>query len=382
MIVRKPSPQLLMLLLCLGMVSARMVLAQATGEFLCSAGTKDGQPCNTDDDCPGGVCVISQGVCNGGDDDGLPCDCPSGSCSAQATCFDPSSVSGSCTGGPYNGQTCACNCAGGIACIGSQRVCVGGTNTGFSCLNNPQCPGGQCLSTGLFCGSDTDFPNFTCGADADCCTPPTVCPPGSCQTTVVAATATATAVRTPTPIRTATAPRPTATGSVVPSPTNPPTAVAATRTPTRTVFIGTPSRTPTLAPGSTTVAVDEAAGSTRVVLTDASMFPLSGMIQVGDDRTAIPYTKEFNGNTLHLTYPLNRDVAAGTIVRLAPGDGGVIDTSTAQGAGCAIGSTPRSEPLSLTMVLLLLCSAGYAQRVATRLRARRDGRRPGSGSRR
>ncbi len=109
-----------------------------TGEFLCSLGSRDGEPCNGDSDCPGGFCIVGQGVCDGGDDDGFPCDC------ARGTCVDDT-----CSGGPLAGLACdpMNNCAGNTPCIGTQKVCLGGIDRGFSCLRDAQCPGSRCQST-------------------------------------------------------------------------------------------------------------------------------------------------------------------------------------------------------------------------------------------
>src|SRR5512140_551216 len=104
------------------------------GEFLCSAGPRDGLACNSDNDCaPTGVCVIAQGVCDGGVDDGFPCDCTAGSCTASTPACDPT-FTGVCQGGANATECCdlTTNCAGGNACVGTQKVCLGGTSKGFS----------------------------------------------------------------------------------------------------------------------------------------------------------------------------------------------------------------------------------------------------------
>jgi len=165
--------------------------AQATGEFLCSAGSNDGNACQTHADCPGGACVYVQGVCN--DQNGLPCDCPGATCNGTA-----------CTGGPFSGQSCdtAYNCDTGVACQGSQKVCVGGSASGallppgYPCLNNQQCDSSQCRSTGLVCKAGTAYSSYPCGQDADCCTAATSCPVGACFSPATVPTPTATASKT------------------------------------------------------------------------------------------------------------------------------------------------------------------------------------------
>ena len=154
---------------------AQRVSAQATptptptGEFLCSVAggvAPDGKPCNGDQDCPGGTCVVAQGVCNaaGAADDSFPCDCAGGTCAANNTC----------NGGTTAGQPCdpTTNCAGSEPCVGTQKVCLGGSDKGFSCVRNDQCTNSTCVSTGKFCVMDTDFAFFSCVNDADCCASP------------------------------------------------------------------------------------------------------------------------------------------------------------------------------------------------------------------
>ena len=161
--------------------------ARAQAEFLCSAGSNDGNTCEAQGDCPGGACVVVQGVCN--DEGGFPCDCPGGTCSGTA-----------CTGGPFSGQSCytADNCDAGVACQGSQKVCVGGSTSGallppgYPCLNNQQCDSSQCRSTGLVCKAGTAYSSYPCGQDADCCTAATSCPVGACFSPATVPTPTAT----------------------------------------------------------------------------------------------------------------------------------------------------------------------------------------------
>jgi len=151
-----------------GATRAQTPTPRPTGEFLCSAGTRDGVACNSDDDCPGGVCVIAQGVCDGGDDDGFPCDCAAGSCNAQPVCSDDATL-GTCGSGVSAGECCdvTTNCAGGVTCRGTQKVCLAGDSKGFSCVNDQQCPSSVCRSTGKFCDGG-DFDGFSCVDNSDC----------------------------------------------------------------------------------------------------------------------------------------------------------------------------------------------------------------------
>ncbi len=139
------------------------------GQFLCSAGPEDGQPCNGDYDCtPTGVCVIAQGVCNGGSADGAYCDCAAGSCIASTPACS-ASFTGICQGGVNDTQCCdtASNCTDGAPCVATQKVCLGGDSKASSCVSDGQCPGSTCGATGKFC-SGGDFDSFACVDDADC----------------------------------------------------------------------------------------------------------------------------------------------------------------------------------------------------------------------
>jgi len=199
--------------------------AAVSAQFLCSAGSNDGQACESDDNCPSGSCVIEQGVCNGGADDGLSCDCPGGTCAAAGTC----------SGGDFAGETCDTqfNCAGSQPCVASQKLCFAGEAKGFACLRDDQCPGSICCSTGKYCDGG-DFDSFSCVDDTECSGGQCVGQAGNCG----AVAPTATRTRTPTPTRTVAGATPT-----------PGTPGAATATPTRTLTaVPTRTRTPTTGP--------------------------------------------------------------------------------------------------------------------------------------
>jgi hypothetical protein len=139
------------------------------GEFLCSAGPRDGLACHTDADCaPDGVCVTALGLCAGGPDDGLVCDCIAGSCTGAPAC-SLAPTFGTCQGGVNAALCCDVthNCAGGGPCVGTQKLCIGGGDIGVACLRDDQCPGSVCQSTGAVCDGG-DFNNFPCVDDVDC----------------------------------------------------------------------------------------------------------------------------------------------------------------------------------------------------------------------
>jgi YVTN family beta-propeller protein len=164
--------------------------ASSEAVFLCSAGERDGLPCDGSEACPQGVCVIPQGVCDGGEDDGLLCDCPGGSCSLDVACpADPSR--GLCRGGSTDGTCCspASNCGSRAPCVGTQKLCVGGVAKGLPCLDDDQCFDSACHATGRLCQGG-DFDGVGCVDDRDC-------PLGACVDLQATPTATFT-VATPT----------------------------------------------------------------------------------------------------------------------------------------------------------------------------------------
>ena len=337
---------LVVLLVMLGCGVANRVSAQATptptGEFLCSVPGNvppDGKPCNGDEDCPGGTCVVAQGVCNaaGASDDGFPCDCAGGTC-----------VANTCSGGTAAGLSCdpTTNCSGSEPCVGTQKVCLSGADRGFSCVRNDQCSGSNCVSTGKFCMMGTDFAFFSCVVDADCCMSTTTCPRGAC----VGSQPTPTATRVPTRTTVPGSPRPTNTPSPTTSVTTPVHTGTPTPTGTTSVSTGTiaPTRTSTATltprPGSRVVADAASAGATTLSLVDASGLPSRGDVQIGNDPTLVPYSRCSScpkSNTLRLGVSLASDVAAGTVVQVVaftptPGPAVHEFRGVGEGAGCAI----------------------------------------------
>lgn len=142
--------------------------APAQAQFLCTAGTRDGLQCRSDNDCPAGGCIIPLGVCFGGQSDGFPCICPSAECSAEPVCsIDP--ALGTCNGGVFRELCCRVddNCFDGSPCVATQRVCIGGALKGFPCLVDDHCEGSSCRSTGGYCAGG-DFDKFSCSDDDRC----------------------------------------------------------------------------------------------------------------------------------------------------------------------------------------------------------------------
>ncbi len=154
-------------LLAFTWMSAAAAVTARAQDFVCSAGPRDGLTCPTGDaECDGspvaGACVLVQGVCDGGDFDGFPCDCPGGLCSAA----------GLCQGGAFDGESCGttadASCGGAPICVGAYRVCGSGEFRGFGCLRSDQCGTSvSCISSGKFCDGG-DYADYSCVVDADC----------------------------------------------------------------------------------------------------------------------------------------------------------------------------------------------------------------------
>jgi hypothetical protein len=149
-----------------------LLTGPAAAQRLCSAGSRDGQPCSRVEDCPGGACVVAQGVCDGGTDDGYDCDCPLSTCAATPACSTDPAL-GTCADGLFAGSCCdpTFNCTDGSPCQPTQKVCLSGELKGFSCLNDTHCLGALCWATGRVCDD-----GFACVDDNDCIV-------GTCQGT-------------------------------------------------------------------------------------------------------------------------------------------------------------------------------------------------------
>jgi MYXO-CTERM domain-containing protein len=115
---------------------------------LCAGGPQDGSPCENDARCPAGACTWAQGVCDGGDDDGLLCDC-------------------------HDWWTCRYSICDRADCIPTQRICAAGIAKGLACLRDAHCGGERCVSTGNRCDGG-DFDSYACVDHSDC-------PLGSCS---------------------------------------------------------------------------------------------------------------------------------------------------------------------------------------------------------
>jgi parallel beta-helix repeat protein len=241
--VRGAHPAVLILLLAALVLLPHSTSAQITSPFVCSAGAQDGNACTSDADCPAGACVRVQGVCDGGDDDGVQCTCAGASCGTEPACSDDPGL-GSCSGGIFAGNCCdpGENCAGGSACSATQKVCLSGGNKGFSCLTNAQCAGAVCGSSGNACHGG-NFDGFACVDDGDC-------PAGQCQ-----------GIGTPTPkVATQTATMSPVPSTSTPIPTGTQTHTATIRL-TPTTGTNVPTRTPTPTPRIVHLDVGSAIGA-------------------------------------------------------------------------------------------------------------------------
>lgn len=177
------------------LLCAFLAHSQSARALLCSGGIDDGADCLVDGDCSGGVCVRTGGVCDGGSDDGRPC---------ESTCADAR------------------------PCVTAYRICIAGGNAGAYCLRNAHCGGTSCTSTGARC-TGGDYDQQPCNSPGDC-------PGGTCFSP--APTPTATTPELPSP--TSTAPVATPTPTLTPSRTStpPPTQTATPTLPPVTIQLG------------------------------------------------------------------------------------------------------------------------------------------------
>ncbi|GIW40464.1 MAG: hypothetical protein KatS3mg076_1041 [Candidatus Binatia bacterium] len=150
---------------------------------VCSAGPRDGEACELDEECPAGACVLAQNVCDGGPNDGFFCESDT-------------------------------DCSPGDPCTATQRVCDAnsGEQKGVACLRNAHCGSGACVSTGRVCFSG-DFEFFSCVDDADCASEEeeSCLAPGGVSGPTPTFTRRPTPIPTPTRTRPAGAPTPTRT---------------------------------------------------------------------------------------------------------------------------------------------------------------------------
>jgi hypothetical protein len=152
----------------LGTGSVRQTSGVGTAGRLCSGGDRQSLPCDGDADCPFGACAGVQGVCDGGADDGLLCDCPGGTCGGRPVCgIDPQR--GTCRAGDLDGQCCdrAFNCGDGAACTRTFKLCASGPSKGIPCLDDHHCVGAACIVAERSCKGGA-FHGSSCIDDADC----------------------------------------------------------------------------------------------------------------------------------------------------------------------------------------------------------------------
>jgi MYXO-CTERM domain-containing protein len=121
-------------------------------------------------------------------------------------------------------------------------------------------------------------------------------------------------------------------------------------------------------PGVNLVAVAAPAGTSVLVLQDATGVPARGTLRIGSDPTPIEFVRESSHNTtLKLLEPLPHDVQVGVMVTtlaFTPTARVVqVTEATGNGSGCAIGTTGGQS----AAVLLLSIGIGGAL-----LRRRRD----------
>lgn len=362
-IMRRFGVALLAMAAGVALMAPSASLGQGTGEFLCSAGSRDGQSCLGFSDCPGGVCVIAQGVCSNGD----VCVCPGGGqCVATPACSIDASF-GTCAGGVAAGVCCALgfNCPTGDSCAATHKICLSGPFQGFPCTTNAMCEGGTCGSNGYFCDNG-DADGYPCVTNADC-------PGGICETGFVTqptnTPGTTQQVRTPTPTvpgatpaATNTAPAPpTLSPGVVPTATPVETATATAPTPTSTPVIGT----------LLTTTQDAFAGDNKIVVdidaADLSTFPVEGVVEIAG--VEMDFTRRRSSRTLDLraVNGLPANVPAGSIVRViefTPTPGPIRVEDRAIEEGCAVRPAASGDRGILWLVGAAMLAAGLRRRHA------------------
>lgn len=285
--------------------------AQGNGAFLCSAGSRDGQTCLSFSDCPGGVCVIAQGVCSNGD----PCVCPGGGrCNAAPAC-DIDASFGTCSGGVMSGVCCAVgfNCPTGDSCAATHRICLNGPFRGYPCTTNAMCEGGTCGSNGFFCeGGDADA--YPCADSNDC-------PGGFCETAFAQPTATPNTPGATQPPRTPTPTFPGITPGVTNTPRPFPT-LSPGIVPTATA-IGTVAPTPTFTPVVGTLLLTTAPafiGASKILVeiedADLSTFPVQGIVDIGGSEFDFTRRRSSRALDLKLVEGLPFALPAGSVVRV------------------------------------------------------------------
>jgi hypothetical protein len=356
-----------------------------SAQFLCSAGLRDGQTCEGDDDCTGGgVCVIPLGVCEGSDADVEFCICPGSECVAEPVCPDEESL-GTCASGVFGELCCdlADNCTTGAACISTQKLCIGGDFKGFPCVNNANCPGSLCRSTGRYC-LEGDNDSFACVDDEDCpdgeCVGALPTPTGGPTSTPPPPTVTAAATntRTATPVVSFTPVTPVATPTGTRSTAVPTVSRTPSQTPEDTIAVPTDTPRPTLTPSEgmfATTTIDAAVGAHALLLDIPSdlvfEFPVEGVVQISGQ--SFGFTRRRTSRIINLTAPdgLPFSVTAGTVVLVidatpAPPRPGPITYRNEQGGTCAI-RPAGGQPTSLFALL----GGGLVLVGARRLRLRR-----------
>ncbi len=142
--------------------------AAAKGQFRCEGKIRSGHHCLTNMDCRRGVCVVAEGVCDGGPNDGMGCDCPGAVCEAEKCPSNP--TLGRCTAALGPGHPLCCNPnlqCGGAPCVPTAKFCAGGSRRRIPCLSDSQCPGSGCVSTASFCDGGK-MADYSCVVDANC----------------------------------------------------------------------------------------------------------------------------------------------------------------------------------------------------------------------
>ncbi|MDX2166865.1 MAG: beta-propeller fold lactonase family protein [Deltaproteobacteria bacterium] len=173
-------------------LGSTLVARQTTmrDRHVCSGGAADDETCDDDADCRGGACVRPQGMCLGGTDHGLRCDCPGATCEpggGSASCGDVAEA-GTCGADADNRGTCcdrSFNCGADSTCVSTHRLCASGAAKGSPCDSDDDCLASTCLAFARRCAGGL--------LDGTACVDGGDCPAGECIEPGATATPTATA---------------------------------------------------------------------------------------------------------------------------------------------------------------------------------------------
>ncbi len=139
---------------------------------VCREGPRQGLPCTTASECPFSLCLINNPTCIGGINHGVGCNSDAECVVEQGVCSNGASLP-ACVGGADDGKDCDINngnsdCDDDIGNCEFLRVCEGATNFSQPCTSDSGCIAApNKCIIPGLCGAGTDQGN-PCANDADC----------------------------------------------------------------------------------------------------------------------------------------------------------------------------------------------------------------------